>query len=239
MGEKAAIGNVLDVLKKKTSCGTEECVIDKAAANNIISYTEQRRIMNSYFRPKGPDDPTAWLSNFEIDDILDQVAKKHPNFLHIYFHMRDFAQNGFPYDYTLKDLDFPQIMRNEKKNMFGVVINTDTSSGSGIHWFAVFGDFRRPPYTIEYFNSAGGGMPSYIRDWMTEKANKWSLELKEAVNQIVVSSVGYQDDSYSCGTYALYYIMARLAGSSYTDFQNRGDIINDETMRRFREYLFR
>jgi hypothetical protein len=36
-----------------------------------------------------------------------------------------------------------------------MVCNTDTSSGSGIHWFCIFIDFTLNPIQIEYFNSSG------------------------------------------------------------------------------------
>jgi hypothetical protein len=53
---------------------------------------------------------------------------------------------------------------------FGSVINTDKSTGGGIHWFAVFGDFRDASApTIEYFNSSGKMPMNEIIYWMNKK----------------------------------------------------------------------
>ena len=44
---------------------------------------------------------------------------------------------------------------NGELKYFGMVCNTDSSSGSGIHWFSIFIDFTLNPIQIEYFNSSG------------------------------------------------------------------------------------
>jgi hypothetical protein len=229
--------NLLPALKEKLKCDTELCVIESDTAQEALTYLKQMEIIKSFFKPKGPDTPSAWLSNFEIDDVLDQIEKKYPSFLHLNFHMRDFMNYEIPYK-NLKTLNFPEEMKDGKKT-FGVIINTDTHTGNGIHWFAIFGDFSREPYTIEYFNSSGEEPLPEIASWMGKTAGKWSAALKKDVIPVRVSSIMYQQDNYSCGTYSLYYIMSRLAGSELSDFVNNRTIIRDSTMHEFREYLYR
>ncbi len=224
----------LEQLKKRTGCDSEICVIERS---DEISYTERQHIIKEFFKPAAPKGETEWLSNFDIDDVLDQVEKKYDSFLHIDFHMRDFEIFKPPRK-NLTNLDISKEL-SAGKTTWGVVFNTDYSSGNGIHWFAVFGDFSRKPYTVEYFNSSGQWPLPEIEEWMTKTAVKWSIELNEPVEPVIVSRVQYQEDNHSCGTYALYYIMSRLAGTELAYFTSNKAVINDDLMRDFRKYLFR
>ena len=227
----------LSKLKSHLKCTTEMCVIDSSEAKDALSYSDRQMILKSSFKPLGPNKETDWLSNFEIDDVLDQIAKKYPSFLHLHFHMRDFAKNP-PGTLNLATLDFPAEMK-KGKTTFGVIINTDSSRGNGIHWFSIFGDFSRQPYTIEYFNSSGDLPLPEISEWMRNAGAKWAAALGTYIPQVIVSDITYQDDNYSCGTYSLYYIMSRLANTQMLYFSRNKAVINDDLMTQFRRYIFR
>jgi hypothetical protein len=227
----------LDGLKKKLHCETELCVIESKEVSDVLGRSEQQKIIQSFFKIKGPEKKSAWLSNFEIDDVLDQVEKKYPEFLHIKFHMRDFATNA-DHSLNLVNLDMAAEIKKGKLQ-FGVVFNTDYSTGRGIHWFSIFGDFKDKPFTIEYFNSSGEEPLPEIESWMLDAAAKLSRQLNEPVNPVIVSKVEYQQNNYACGTYALYYLMSRLAGTDVSQFAGDRNVINDETMEAFRQYIFR
>lgn len=224
----------LEKLKQMTGCKSEVCVVERS---DSISYTEKQHILKEFFKPLAPKTDTEWLSNFDIDDVLDQIEKKYPSFLHIDFHMRDF-EIFKPPSKNLTNLNIQEELR-KGKTTWGVVFNTDYSSGNGIHWFSLFGDFSRKPYTIEYFNSSGQWPLSEIESWMSKTSAKWSIELGETVDTVVVSRVQYQEDNHSCGTYALYYIMSRLAGTELSYFTSNRAVVNDNLMYIFRRYLFR
>jgi hypothetical protein len=229
---KEDLEKVLDELKKTTNCDTQVCVVQKSEIDQSL--------IDEYFKPKGPKNSTAWLSNFDIDNVLKQLSKKFPDFLHIYFHMRDFqecpmvGENGI----TLSDLCFHSQYTKHGKKTFGVVFNTDKSSGKGEHWLAVFGDFRDPKSaTIEYFDSAGREPMKEVNQWMCKVSTDWTKKFNFPIKPIPVSCMVYQNDNHSCGVYALYYIMSRLHGIEYTHFQKPQ--VNDAIMHDFRKYLFR
>lgn len=222
---------LLKDLKSQTNCDTQVCVVEKTINDNSI--------LEEYFKPKGPKNTFAWLSNFDIDNVLKQLAKKHPDFLHIYFHMRDFEKNPIVGEngITLSNLCFHTHYKEGKKT-FGVVFNTDKSTGKGEHWLAVFGDFRDPKNcTIEYFDSAGKAPMPEVNSWMAKASVEWGKKFECPVQPLAVSCMIYQNDSHSCGVYALYYIMSRLEGVPNKDFQKPS--VNDEMMHQFRKYLFR
>jgi len=226
----------MNKIKQKTNCDTQVCVVEKM--NTVLPNADE--ILQTYFKPKGPKTGTAWLSNTEIDSVLEQLQDKYKDFLHIYFHMRDFQTRPLPTENNIQlhSLEFPEYYLNHNKRTFGVVFNTDKSTGKGIHWLAVFGDFRDPEqFTIEYFDSAGKEPMPEVLDWMATASVRWGKELKKMIKPVQVSCIVYQNDNHSCGVYALYYIMSRLHGVEKEHFQSPD--VNDAIMHQFRRFLFR
>lgn len=144
----------------KCTHNTISCLIDK-----IINSSEQFNIDENILykqvdnlKPPGPFDSNEWFSNINIDSILEQFEDlfKDKHFLHVYFHMRDYKKANTDTD-EKKNLNILKFSEYYEKGIrcFGVVFNTDVSSGSGEHWFSIFGDFSQIPFTIEHFNSSG------------------------------------------------------------------------------------
>lgn len=226
---------IVAALKEKTQCETEVCAVGSKLVRGVDDKADD--IIHRYFKPKGPKCNTNWLSNVEIDSVLEQIAIKHPEFLHIHFHMRDFEAVPPRHTNSLGTLRFHRHYSTGKKT-FGVVFNTDKSSGKGIHWFAVFGDFRDPEHlTLEFFDSAGKPPLPEIRNWMAKAAHTWSVDFGKPIRVVQASAFVHQTDTYSCGVYALYYIMSRCQGIPYQYFQTNR--VPDSAMHRFREFLFR
>ncbi len=228
--------DVINILKKKYDCGSESCVIKKAGKDGTLDSDEAHQILRNNFKPVGPRDTFEWLSNSNIDQVLDQIEKKYTEkkFHHINFQMIDFEEMGT----ELAKLDFPALYKQGKRT-FGTVINTDVSSGQGIHWFAIFGDFsdNSPYYTIEYFNSSGEAPMDEIYEWMAKVKHKWASSFDKPIKTVDVSKIQHQKDDHSCGPYSLYYIISRLDGVPYSRFKS--ERISDVVMHDFRKYLFR
>lgn len=229
---------VIETIKDVVGCGSESCILTKPEVKDVIGHDVAKQQLETQYKPEGPYNSKEWFSNFNIDNVLKQVAEKYKdkNFLHIEFQMRDFATtNG-----KLSHIDIAQKYK-EGIRCFGVVFNTDTSKGNGQHWFAVFGDLSQTPMTIEYFNSSGDPPLPEICLWMKTTKHHLIKELNKNpkdVESIVVTKLVNQSDNHSCGSYSLYYIMSRLAGIPYKHFQNTK--IGDSNMHKFRkEHLFR
>jgi len=238
--KKIVVKNSIDVinnLKKIYNCKYESCLLKQNEIVDVIGDNEVSNQLYSRFKPHGPYDSTQWFSNVNIDKVLDQIADKfkHKKFLHIEFQMRDFADTGG----TLSRIDLAEEY-NKGMRCFGVVFNTDKSSGSGEHWFSIFGDLSKEPFTIEYFNSAGGqsydDLPE-ISLWMKDTRNYLCKKLSKKAIDVVVTSIVNQSDNHSCGSYSLYYILSRLEGTPYKYFEKNK--IGDKLMHEFRFNLFR
>lgn len=128
---------------------------------------------------------------------------------------------------------------------FGVVCNTDTSKGRGIHWFCIFISMDQRDENgniwirIELFNSSGNdiGNSKFNKFWHT-KALEISKLTKLKCTYEKVSSISHQrSNTGNCGAYSLYYIYSRLKGDMPSDFDK--SVIRDEDMEDFRKILFK
>jgi len=250
---------VVNKLKDTLNCDSESCILKNRKFTNFAGTTKIKEDLAENFKPEGPALTFDLLSNYNIDDVLDQLEKAYVSvgFMHIPFQMRDFAKYA-PSDREIqkeakgsteaelkekrKNLATVDWVEEYKRGMrcAGVVLNTDYSSGNGIHWFCLFVDFRTKPYTIEYFNSSGN-LPLYeVSSWMKETRQRLIDELGVGVDEVkdvIVSRIVHQQDKHSCGIYALYYIFSRLSGVPYKYFQENK--ISDKLMHEFRKVFFR
>jgi hypothetical protein len=236
LATNASEKTVMETLKEKYDCNSEACILQQSEIKNFIDPHTVERALKENFKPTGPRESSAWLSNFDIDDVLKQIQLKYgdKHFLHLPFQMRDFEKTGS----ELARLDWPARYK-EGYRTFGTVMNTDESSGNGQHWFAIFGDFSdgTSPFTIEYFNSSGELPLDEVSLWMKRVKHEWAATMQKNIKDIMVTRIVNQSDNHSCGPYSLYYIISRLDGTPYSYFRNNR--VGDKAMHLFRKYLFR
>jgi len=207
---------------QKLGCTSESCALAKAGL-----------IDEARFHPEGPYKSTKWLSNTDIDSVLEQYTKKFPRFKHVDFHMRDFALQGG----ELMKLCEPEYVKQLIKNYdtLGCVLNTDLSSGSGEHWTPLFIDFKEG--TVEYFDSAGQPPHREFTEFIIKVAANLGRVTGRQFRDIAITKIEHQMKNTECGVYSLYYIISRLYGVKHTAFEFKR--IPDNMMELFRASLFR
>lgn len=259
--------DIINKAKQVTKCATESCVLSKPEIVKSIGYSIIKHELNENFKPAGPAlDKNALLNNFNIDEVLDQFAKTYPEFYHIPFQMIDFAENSTSdiellntynnsiNDFALlkhkKDTNLATIDIIEKYNngyrTFGVVLNTDVSSGPGKHWFCIFIDLRHLSNDesksdknygkILYFNSSGNLPLHPVFSWLSDTKMKLMV-IDKKIEIIRVATHRLQADDVSCGIWCLYFIYSMLNGVSYIKFQPGQ--VSDQLMYEFRKHFFR
>lgn len=190
---------------------------------------------NCISKPIGPSKGNSWLSNKHIDDTLKNLTKEFPKMYHMEFQMIDFQHKTHPTE--LGKINIPNDVINKGFDTLAVVINTDTRRGSGEHWFCVFMDFRKKPYTIEYFNSSGR-LPyvpiQYLFAKIAKQFRKNNINYKEIINS---GTVHQKDTDSECGVYSLFYIYNRLKGVPPENINTTR--ITDGKMLAFRKHLFK
>lgn len=229
---------IVSNMKNYLNCDSESCIfknrefLDFAKINNLDEFLQQ------IFKPVGPTKQYGLLSNFNIDDVLDQLEKTFPErkFLHIGYQMIDFQD---PHINTqLATVDLKDQFLNKGIKTFGVVLNTDKTAGHGKHWFCLFGEYYGDKIDIEYFNSSGNCPPPEVQIWLNKKKHELTKEMNIPVNIIYHQGAAYQIDTHSCGVYCLCYIWGRLSGIPARWFSNR-DHFTDNMMHEARDNLFR
>ena len=225
--------DAVDAVKKITKCSSESCAVSNKEFMDFAKITNAKEFMDKFFKPEGPSHDFGLLSNFNIDEVLEQLAEKYePRFYHIPFQMRDFKKVGS----ELATVDIPDVF-NSGAGCFGVVLNTDWSSGRGIHWFCLYGENKKDHVILEYFNSSGNQPLPEVQAWLRKTQHYVEKKLNKPVKVHYHTGVQFQDDDHSCGVYCLCYIWLRLENLPLDWFSKKN--INDSRMHDMRKVLFR
>lgn len=255
---------IIDKIATKLNCTSdctsskEICIIENIKENNKSS--EVSKVMNktllTYFKPITKSfDGNYWMNNTDIDSIQYQLQILFPGYYYSNIHMIDLVmynpsnehlmQNGHRIK-CIKDINFIDELKKVKNTLtynkelknYGIVVNTDSSSGGGVHWFSIFINFQSTPITIEYFNSSGYDIKNIkFKKYFIDLADEITREFRKAVF-VKVTNIQHQGEkTANCGSYSLYFLYSRLSGTSYEHFAKNK--ILDEEMVEFRKFLFR
>lgn len=214
--------------KRLSHCSTEDCWL-----NQIRDEKLRKKIDRYIFAPDKPYEwkrnPTEWLSNYDILNVLEQYETIYPNFEFIGPTPIDFdtrleqAQN--PYDIgnetalpktsqrkcVWNDLCHFSLAKKlrEKKTKIGIIFNLDKHNQDGSHWVSMFIDIPRK--FMFYFDSAGGSMPDEIRA-LVDRIHAQSRELGLRLKEITNGNMAHQRGNTECGMYSLFFIITMLTG---------------------------
>lgn len=261
-------GNNLSEIKAETQCTDDECILTKV--NMPVAVEE--RIKREALKTKADSlDGNYWMNNTEIDTCMSQMRKQYPGFAHTFIHMSDMKSfspsniNSFDYMVKpLKEINLAECLKcainkqpscpelstegNVPLKSIGSIFNTDRSTGSGQHWFAVYistdtkdpQNPSQPLILIEVFNSSGMDINSkdFQKFWEEQRlqiAQKTGCRCEYRL----VSTIPHQrDDTGNCGSYSLFYIYSRLNRARPEEFNVPGKKLLDETMQKFRSVMF-
>lgn len=260
-------GNNIAEIKAETQCTTDECILSRVDLPVVV----KDRIHREALKTKAESlDGNYWINNTEIDTCLSQMRKQYPGFAHTFIHMSDmksFPPNNlqsFEYKvHPLTEINLSACLKgainktppcaelstegNVPLTSVGIVFNTDKSTGSGQHWFAVYistdhkDSTGRPLILIEVFNSSGLDIDSKVfQKFWAEQAIQIAQETGCKCEYRLVSTIPHQrDDTGNCGSYSLFYIYSRLKKARPEEFNVQGKKLHDENMQKFRSVLFK
>jgi hypothetical protein len=234
---------IIDIAKSKLNCRTEAQVLVKLAP--IIGKDEVEKELQERFKLPGPTD-NSLLNSANIDSILAQWTHLFEGFFAYNFNMRDFKKYSIKNNIivnspdTLETIPFASLYEKGTK-CAACVINSDCYHGPGKHWMALFVDARQVPATIEFFNSSGNAPAPEWVEWMIKTkddldATNGPIKKRTGAKIVRVTNMRHQHSATECGVYSLFYIWARLNGTSYKYFAEH--MIKDKYMFEFRQHLF-
>ena len=269
-------GNTLDEVKKETNCDDDMCVLEKsnipadikgkliresfkapAASfdhNYWLNNTEIDTVM-SQLRIKYPGFAHGFIHMSDLKSF-DPSNLKSFDYPVCSAEDTDFP-NEFKYALIQQKLIKGELdgfkpklstHNNVPLQSYGIICNTDTSKGSGQHWFAIFistdqknpDDTSKPWIRIELFNSAGGGSSnSKFDEYWQDQAMQISRVTGVRCTFDIITTIVMQGDTGNCGSYSLFYIYTRLRNTHPSSFDNPKKIITDYSMQKFRHVCFR
>jgi len=208
-----------ELREKNAHCTTELCWLHAVSDRGL-----REKIQKEAFRPIQPAEwrkkPNAWLSNFDIDAVIQQYEAAYPDFVFL---------GPTPIDFDTKKADGKCVTEEicgfslskewtKGKKKIGVIYNLDTSEGPGTHWVSMFIDMADPEPYMFYFNSTAEPMPKEVRKLMDRIQEQWlgldglyeKKNHKKLVEYTSDDKVEHQHSNTECGMYSLFFIITCL-----------------------------
>ena len=135
-------------------------------------------------------------------------------------------------------------MINPSTKEFGFIVNTDSSSGPGKHWRAVFIDNDEERPSIEYFDPLGDAPETQLIDDMKKIVDKLGNEKYFLFKENMVKRQA--DDTDTCGHFSLKFLEDRFNGVPWVDATGFKKCINQSgvgekeiapTVKKYENYL--
>lgn len=233
---------MIETIKNMLNVKSESDIWKSGKFRNFVGSGIADKILRKKYKPQGPANSTALLDNNNIDSTLEQWSENSEKlfkkkFYHIPFQMIDFAKMRT----ELSNLDIFDLVQ-KGYTCFGVVFNTDVSTGRGKHWFCLYGDLdaagtKDDPYKIEYFNSSGNAPMDQVSIWMEETCHNMLKDHNKYCEIVRSAPRRLQNSQTECGVWSLLYIRSRLEGHDPSWFYRVR--ANDVDMIETRKLLFR
>jgi len=202
-----------DLKKRLRTCSHEDCWL------NVISDPIYREKVEKYLfvpRPLQPGgwktNPNQWLSNHDIDNVLEEYENSYPAFKAIQTATIDFDEICYIEDLCkLKTKDQVEEYLKLGKTKIGVVFNLDKFSEGGSHWVSLFLDLHDG--FVFFFDSNGDKIPTEIKK-LIERLKKHCRELETPIELKEYNNyrVRHQRENSECGMYSLFFIITLLTG---------------------------
>lgn len=215
----------------KDKCDRESCWINELG--------EQEDIKRLTFYPKKPNSwlkqPTTWLSNYDIDDVMKLYE-------HYFREFKFLGPSPIDFDKILSNNEcvWEELCKFKLKEYIekgykyiGICFNLDNHDEPGSHWVTSFIDI--PRQRIYYFDSTGDPIPKEVKQLVYRIINQGvtnHMNFKFQQNSPFV----HQHSNTECGMYSLYFIIYMLLYKDFRIFKTKR--IPDNEMKYLRTILF-
>ena len=218
----------------KNVCDTENCWLKQKFIENDLD-TELRHYTFAPMAPaKWNKKPDEWLSSIDINKIMKQYEKAHPNFVFL---------GPSPIDFD-KRLEYGECVWNElcnfslekhikrNKHKIGVIFNTDTHDLAGSHWICLFINVKKK--FIYFFDSNNNRIPKEVMKFVKKVIKQGNvLGIK---HKYIKNKIQHQKTDTECGMYTLYVIIQLLLERMTPEMFDKR--VPDEEMKYLRKRYF-
>jgi hypothetical protein len=236
--------------KLRDKCDTDEtCWVAHVGIKNDINV---RRSL----RPEKPiewnKNPTEWLSNFDIEEVLIQYEAAHAPFYKFFGvypsnFLRKVSSNATTCAHNeLCNIDIAKLY-NEGVRTFGMIINLDKHDEPGSHWTSLFVciDPALCCFGAYYYDSTAHLPPPDMTKFMKDICSKSKAIATNVSFKIRVNKIKQQYKGSECGVFAIYNQLKWLgeiksgANKRLTFDKIVDPKVNDDKMTALRDRLFR
>ena len=175
----------------------------------LMSEENKDHLENKVFRPDGPQGRFDWLSTIDINQVLYQYEEKYPDFKFLGAVPLDFMDLDY---LPFKKINFTDL-ESEGCKKFGVIFNTDKSTGRGKHWISLFCDLEKA--LIYFSDSMGTRQPKEVNEFM-KNIEKYLIDTKKKSDaDIRYNKTQHQKGNSECGVYSINFILRLLKGKTF------------------------
>lgn len=160
---------------------------------------------NEVYRPDGPSGPREWLNSEHIENFLEQLERKYPDFLSFGAVPIDFWEVNYN---NIRNLFNLEKFEQNGKTKIGIIYNLDKHNQSGSHWVASYIDLKTG--LISYFDSYGMRPNKYVRRFLRRFVKY--LKEKDRPIKSEYNATRNQFKNSECGMYSLNFIRMLLKG---------------------------
>jgi hypothetical protein len=253
--EKNESNQIWYELKARLSrCEREDCWLNEIKDKNV-----RKKLEKYIFAPHQPkewkENKDAWLSNFDIFEVLRQYEISHK-------HFKIIGPTPIDFDTRPKDMNEQCVWEElcsfslkhqieQKKTKIGVVFNLDKHDEPGSHWVSLFIDIDNK--FLFYLDSAGEEIKPEIKVFV-ERIKKQGKEMANKIHFNFYENYPFEHQmgENECGMYSLFFIITMLThrieepGKKTKIFKNHNQIIHmfkkrripDRYMNKYRNVLF-
>jgi hypothetical protein len=222
---------IKELTKRLNMCNDQLCWFDQKFASKIEKIYKNAK--KEYFRPTGPQGKFTWLNTININEVLEQYEKKHPEFKFLGAVPADFDSLNY---YNFKKKDILDLV-DKGKTKFGIVFNLDNHDQSGSHWTSAYADVKNGLiyYSDSYASPPDSRFCKLLRRFAQISIEKFNIDRK-ILDVNYNSDMRHQYGGSECGMYSINFIIRLLEGDSFAKITSKR--ITDERINKYREIYF-
>ena len=233
-------------MKTKHKCADELCWVEKLRLAKVESSAFKPKLPAEWLscdKKKAPNNNcmNSWLSNIDLNHVMEQFAANVPSFAFLGSVPIDFATARSAGTKAINNFSVAKSLK-EGKTQIGVIFNTQPSTMGGEHWICAFIDLQKKnnkAREINFFDSYGSvdgtGTPPEIDAFL----QRVLAEAKKARIPLVLkkNAVRHQFKNSECGVYCLKFIADRLGTKTFEDITQPSTmpdhLVTEERFKRF------
>ena len=237
LDDKQLYDEICNTIQSNFNCKTEACWLNIRKLMMNLS-KKDAKYFREYFRPKMPEeivkDYTEWISNFDIESVLDQYHNDLDDFYFYGAVPRDFRKCSVS---ELCKINISKHLNNGETKL-GIVFNTDDSDGDGEHWNAMYIDLIGTNLDGQpgiYFFDSFGSRPFKEVKQLIKKIEKQG---KKKDIEFIVShnEKAFQRNTYACGFYCIHFIEHMIMGYPFKKYIKSG--LTDKKMKEYQRHCY-